>query len=525
MLLCGELEKTKEYTSDTNNLHTVSMSKPNLLANPERWELFQKHAKEGVPFKMVSSYKGDTNIVSCDVANMSIEQLPTKGRTTLIPMQNGTLVPISKFAKTSEFGGGGKRKRSAATDTALGEAYAGLCATAFSMNSSTTYTDEDLLAAYKKGDYSSNDKYAFKHIITASKSWKSSAQFSAAEINRIARGTKIVASHNSRIHSIIAKIFKEVNKNDKQFSDLNKWNPADIWMYSSTVGIEGIISIIKDLFYDGSKIKKGLSWDEFNKGIAYMAYANVDGYTPSCGLGVLFGISLKQTVSEVSSHSTYNFNVNSNGTKLPTFNMLEVTAGKTGFFNSMDTYAFYSDENGKEYSMQYRSFSASSISFQGEITLRGSAAKHGKIGKGTLDIACKNYMSEYKVYDQQRVAKSFAAGDMTTWEEFYKLYKRAMTSIKGTSNEVCTLDNESITIKSVETFKEACLRTPLALGNKGDIKNTDKQAIRLASKFLGLNIIMNMIEKPEDGLQSMSNIQAYASSSTPVSGPFYKVGG
>ena len=147
--------------------------------------------------------------------------------------------------------------------------------------------------------------------------------------------------------------FKRVKKNEKVRMDINKWNPADIWM------------IDKDFHWECLESEKTLLG--FNQCIQENLEKNK-----------LMGISLKKIVNQATM------------TPKNIFKDMKKCKDYTGYEyskKSMDAYILLSQGT----KIQYRSFGgASSLTgFQGEV--KGSQANQGKISLGPTNMILKNH--------------------------------------------------------------------------------------------------------------------------------------
>ena len=137
------------------------------------------------------------------------------------------------------------------------------------------------------------------------------------------------------VKNVIEKTFKNTNQTD--FPDINKWNPADIWIVDETkINNYDFDGVVKLPYYNQLLLK---------------AYAARD----------IIGVSLKKTSKVKFSQQNW---------KKPFIEpkFTKTSLGKRDFFKSKDGYLFWT---GGE--IQFRTFPA----FQGEII--GKTAKHGKI--------------------------------------------------------------------------------------------------------------------------------------------------
>ena len=216
-------------------------------------------------------------------------------------------------------------------------------------NPKTDFNDSDLSSAYSQVYVDETlDK-----ILDLTNEWKVSSKLIAQTLYK-AMGRRNYTFHRGSdrfVKNVIETAFKKTN--DPFFPDINKWNPADIWIVDET-------SLSK---YDFASVE-GLPY--LNE-LLLMAYQARD----------IIGVSLKKTKSVKLASMNYRKPLSE-----PKFT--KVTYGKRDYFKSKDVYIF--GAGGLE--VQFRTFPA----FQGEII--GKSAKHGKISgdggpKGPIGIVMK----------------------------------------------------------------------------------------------------------------------------------------
>jgi hypothetical protein len=180
--------------------------------------------------------------------------------------------------------------------------------------------------------------------------------------------------------------FKLLNRKEKEFKNVNKWSPADIYMltdngirenFSRANSILELNAIIRDHIKNGDIIPVSLK-------------KNPSG-----------DVSIKYANFSKENKSTYEIGQ-------PTYSY-----GKRGFFKSKDIYLnFVSGE------IQFRGFNP--VDFQGEI--RGKYAAHGKIGSSAIvNIVKKN--TGHQLYTPAKVASLYKSKDKQFYKDFYTYYK------------------------------------------------------------------------------------------------------
>jgi len=149
--------------------------------------------------------------------------------------------------------------------------------------------------------------------------------------------------------------WKKLNKDAGfPFSDLNKWNPADIWLVGDDTAAEGLL--------DAEKYQ---TLESLNSRVHELFKSKT-----------LYGVSLK--LMKGATHvDSVNFRPEK---KVPKYK--SKTVGKVNFYNSKDVYLKY--EGGE---IQFRGFGQKLDNWQGE--LGGAHAKLGKIGRGSINAVLK----------------------------------------------------------------------------------------------------------------------------------------
>ena len=236
--------------------------------------------------------------------------------------------------------GGGSGAGSEATD--LGESAQCLyCAAAWY---GKDFTGKTLSQVEKHIDTTSTAK----EIITKLKDqWIQSCTLSAQELKKKYGKKKYVFHRGSSWVTALEDHWKNLNRQEQEFSNLNKWSPADIYMVSEA----------------GKRIDltKTSSIMELNR-LMLKALSSED----------IIGVSLKQTKSPKISYKNLT-------DERSTYKFEKVTVGKRGFFQSGDAYLMY---DGGE--IQFRTFGST---WQGEI--KGKTANMGKISGGPITAIMK----------------------------------------------------------------------------------------------------------------------------------------
>lgn len=270
------------------------------------------------------------------------------------------------------------------------------------------------------------------------------------------RGTGIVR--------VIENHFKKVNvASGRPFANINKWTPADIWMYEDDSFDKSIIT--NELTFQGGVNKVLLDLLKQKK---------------------LIGVSLKKVEGEASIRA-YNFNRHSS--ELSNHKKFE-SIGSKSLYNSMDVYF-----KGEGYRIQFRATDAEGKTWQGEMI--GRTAKHGKIGGGVMNYNLEavygeglGLFQEYENVSQVSSASRIGGFD----KKIFDLATRNAAYILG--------EGEVIDMKLIKG-----MRTQWKF-----------------SKYMGLmlcDVLMSGNKKQRDELAT--KIYLYATSASDDSAPFIKV--
>lgn len=270
------------------------------------------------------------------------------------------------------------------------------------------------------------------------------------------RGTGIV--------NVVENHFKKVNAAaGRPFANINKWTPADIWMYEDGSFDNSIIT--NEMTFQGGINKVLLDLLKQKK---------------------LIGVSLKKVEGEAFIRA-YNFVKHSS--ELANRKKFE-SIGSKSLYNSMDIYF-----KGEGYSIQFRATDAEGKTWQGEMI--GRTAKHGKIGGGVMNYNLEAVYGEgiglFQEYDNvSQVSSAARTGALD--KKIFDLATRNSEYVLGTG-EVVDLN----LIKGMRTQWKF-------------------------SKYMGLmlcDVLMSGNKKQRDELAT--KIYLYATSASDDSAPFIKI--
>ena len=282
--------------------------------------------------------KGEVSISWIDNANKiafendDFDTAFPKGKEVFITSK-GDKIRITQITKTDTFGGG-KGSGGGASGTKAGESAQCVYLQAIWNNPATDFNEAELTQAFAQVKVNAT----LDMIINLSEDWVVSSILSAKLLYKILpkRNYTFHRGSDDFVKNVIEQTFKNAD-GYTVFPDINKWNPADIWIVDeSKISSYDFNNVVELPYYNQLLLK---------------AYANRD----------IIGVSLKKT-----SNVRFSQENRKKPFKEPKFT--KTTLGKRDFFKSKDGYLFWT---GGE--IQFRTFPA----FQGEII--GKTAKHGKI--------------------------------------------------------------------------------------------------------------------------------------------------
>jgi len=292
----------------------------------------------------------------------------------------GKKISFGSLKKTEEFGGG-RGSGGGSDNTRATESAQCVYLQAIWDSPNTDFSPAAITNAFKKTHTDSN----LEEVLNIDEDWVNSS-INAARIIHKALGKKTYSFHrgSSWVDALENK-FKELNRKEKAFSNVNKWTPADIWMVAK--GAEGRYDIqdAESLQYLNNELLK--------------AYTNRD----------IIGVSLKKIgkkprITQVNYKKPF---------KAPKFS--KVSYGLKDYFASKDGYIFFGD-GGR---MQFRTYPT----FQCEII--GKDAKHGKVSHGGIDSAL--YATTRDKTEDRRKLETMIKKDREGFlKKFYGFYSGAV---------------------------------------------------------------------------------------------------
>ena len=380
-------------------LNEASLSSTDLSKKIEgagdRGEVLLKKINNSEPLELVS---GESVVIDKEKSKDFVDALGKKQYDTVSKIKffdtDGNPFTIGKLQKTAEFGsskgaGGGSEQ----TDV---QESAQCLVNAIRYNKGSKITAKDITPdAVKKAASridTTSDVTTMAKFIADNESWRnttiSTANLLAENFKsdfKFYRGVGIVPKINNAAKAAL--------KNANISADINKWNPADIWMATDAINeitfpteLEKLNKLISRLFRDK----------------------------------VLVGVSLKKC--EDSCHAEV-FNA---GTSKATNKFEKIDPKDKNVFSTKDIYIRYSDGR-----IQFRNF-ADISSWQGEI--KGKQASGGKIGHDATSYILKN-LGQSGLSSQKEILASCKAEDKSFINKFFKLYNSTSLSSKMKSTE------------------------------------------------------------------------------------------
>ena len=275
--------------------------------------------------------------------------------TTVSIKDNGKSV-LYKIVYKPLKGSGGSGAGAAATK--LGESAQALYA-AMANNLGRNITASDLTEANfnKAIDLAVTDEAFAKMKNELPDDWIKSSIAGANELRKRYKAKTFEYHRGSAKVTLVENAFKQINKTERAFGDINKWSPADIYI-----------------------IKKGFNpkvlMDETTlKGLNQKMFELLSD-------NILIGVSLKKIESGSGSISQKNFPTDR---KASSASFIKTSST----FDAMDGYVYWG--SGANDRIQFRSFGTGDglTGWQGEV--KGSSANQGKISLGPLNYVLKSH--------------------------------------------------------------------------------------------------------------------------------------
>jgi hypothetical protein len=436
----------------------ANLSIKELLKREFRAPKIVEKMKAGSPFELATGSKVKL-LYDEAIANILLDKKKLAAAKN-ITFLSDKLIPISltQLKKTDEFGGAGGSGLGA-KGTAIAESLHALYAQAlWDRNDYNSFSKENLQNAFETVEVTES----FKDMTTMPDDWIASAEASAKLIAKNFKTGKRVKFHRgSKWVKSLETTFNRLNKQHSNiFSNINKWSPADIYMIS-TAGSKIDFDSAQNLTQLNAMMNEALR----NKDVV--------------------GISLKKVVG-TGNLSFYNI-----GEKKKKVQFMDYTVGKTGFFNSKDTFIFFEVDG----QLQMRTFPA----FRGEI--KGKNASQGSIGYGEIASIARTKLG-VKAPDINDVKSKIKNHNAEFTKHFYDMY--------------VALTKDPIKL-SYKQFFERIFVDP-------EYKSKLNEEWIL-SKYIGCSLIDILLNTKVKNGQNIfvSSVVDYAASTTDLSGPFAKI--
>lgn len=364
-----------------------------------RVDLFIKKMKLGEPFEGTD---GKPVIIKYD---KKIEDAITSGSSKglgLRPLetQDGNFISFGKLKKNTEFGGGGRGSGGGSDNTRATESAQCVYLKLIFDNPNTKFTPEEISATYS--GMSGNVDATGDEVLLKDEDWVRSSTICAKLLHRaLGKSKKPYTFHRgSSWVTALEDKWKELNREEKLFKNINKWSPADIYAVAKR-------SETKYNILDAESIA------EMNNELL-KAFIARD----------ILGISLKKIGKKA---KLVQVNVG-RPFKEPEFS--SVSYGKRDYFKAKDGYLL-----GKDIEIQFRTFPT----FQCEII--GKKAKHGKVSYGGISDAMNDAVGR-ELTSKKTLEALHKKDPKTFFKQYYQKYsktykpvseKEFMSNLKGKS--------------------------------------------------------------------------------------------
>jgi len=323
-------------------------------------------------------------------------QTSYRGR-PLFKASNGKELKLSDLFKSSDFGGG-KGSGGGAEETERNESaqclYAGLIFYVYKKQTKTNkvVSKKDFTTAFRYCDVSAK----FEDLIDLPKDWHESSILGANELLKRYKG-KYEFHRGSSTVDIIEGAFKRINQREKAFGNLNKWSPADMYMFTN-----------KGKQMVRTEIAQASTLQKLNS-LMLKYYKSND----------IVGVSLKKLQGSVKASEN---NVDKDKGMVKYTGTQIVAPNKKDLFDSMDIYLDH--DKGR---IQFRSFGGTSLTgWQGEG--KGTSANQGKVSLGPLNYILQS--NNIKPLPESQVSARNATNPSNTYfAEFYQAAKKL--KVKG----------------------------------------------------------------------------------------------
>jgi hypothetical protein len=424
----------------------------------DRVPVFLSKYENGNPFELIN---GQTVTFVVDKVIIEAVKKRQELKNLLLIDKNKKTYKFTQLKKTKEFGGGAGGTSAGSEDTSLNESAQAVYAAAKWSKKNTTYSSQELTRAYTKSDVTEPLKNILNNLPG---DWVHSSRAGAERLyEEFGSNSKSYTFHRGSLW--VKKLqdhFLKLNRQIREFSNVNKWSPADIYLVSPA----------------GSRV-------DYTKTNSIVELNNL--LKDNLASGDIIGVSLKKIESSEAKLDYLNF-----GKKKPTVKFTGYNVAKKNFFSSKDVVIKYTVDG----EIAFRTFTVDPSSFSGEIS--GTSAQQGKIGLGPCYKLIEKLSKSRRLTNARKVKTSIENGDETTLKTFYSYYLKYD-------------EKDSIKLKYEDFI------------SKYNEKGPDRTSWAY-SKYLGCELIDIIIgEKIED--KFVSGAVQYASSQSDLSAPYVKVEG
>ena len=291
---------------------------------------------------------------------------------------DGQDMTFTKLQKTDEFGGGSRGSGGGSDSTRATESAQCVYLKAIWDDATTDFSPEVIRTAFQLVQTDAT----LKEVTDIPDEWVHSSRKTAEVLKKaLGRRTGYEFHRGSSFVDKIEGKFKELNRKEKAFNNLNKWSPADIYIVDPTRITEYDIDGAQSIDYLNNEMRR--------------AYKARD----------IIGVSLKKVenkprIVQVNYKKPF---------EPPTFD--KITYGKRGFFKAKDGYIFF-DKGGE---IQFRTYPT----FQCEII--GKTAKHGKVSEGMISTLMQK-VGTTPLTPKADLVRLFRTNKDKFYEDMHRLY-------------------------------------------------------------------------------------------------------
>lgn len=360
----------------------ATMDKTNLLKR-DNINILKTAIENGTPLetskgKVALKWINDSDRLSFEGGDLDTAFYANRRYKKVFITPDGDELGLNNITKTAEFGGG-RGSGGGAENTDITECLQCIyCSEIFN----GTKPDDINLKTLKTSDFEIDTDMS-KIEAAADEGWIESSVLIAQKLKSNLTGTNYTFHKGSTLVKDIESKFKALNKTEKAFRNLNKWNPADIW------------AVKKGFVPNFSQFE---TLGEFNNYFKEMYDAQN-----------LVGVSLKKASGSVTVVEN-----NTTGFIRRPVQFAGYQLYKRTFFGSKDIYITMKGAG----QMQLRTFG--SFQFQGEI--KGKSAAAGKIGGGII-LAILGKVKGVTTTKTNNQVKALARKPTPQFmQEFYELY-------------------------------------------------------------------------------------------------------